>query len=188
MRLQPIERPRGLTARLAHRASRKRFGRVLTPLKTVYARVPSALRLSWNMSRFVEDGVHLDLELRLLIQSLTARLNGCGFCIDIGEAVARRAGVAERLAAVEDFETDPSFTPAERAALRYVRAVTRRERVDDATFAELRRHFDERGIVEITLLNAVENFWNLVNVPLEIESDGLCALVPDRPSSARRSA
>ena len=38
------------------------------------------------------------------------------------------------------------------------------------------RGFDEREIAELTLSNAIENFYNLLNLPLEIESDGLEAL------------
>ena len=48
--------------------------------------------------------------------------------------------------------------------------------VSNATFEALRKHFSEREIVEITWLNAVENYYNLINIPLEIESDGFCAI------------
>ena len=54
----------------------------------------------------------------------------------------------------------------------------------DAIFAALRPHFDEREIVEITWLCAVENSFNLINLPLEIESDGLCAIAERRRSAA----
>ena len=53
---------------------------------------------------------------------------------------------------------------------------TRHKRVSDATFEALRKHCSEREIVEITWLNAFENYYNLINLPLEIESDGFCAL------------
>jgi alkylhydroperoxidase family enzyme len=66
------------------------------------------------------------------------------------------------------------------AALAYVEEATRHKRVSDATFEELRKHFDEREIVEITWLNAVENYYNLLNVPLEIDSDGFCAFAEAR--------
>ncbi|HUE15825.1 MAG TPA: hypothetical protein VMR25_16770, partial [Planctomycetaceae bacterium] len=65
----------------------------------------------------------------------------------------------------------------ERAALAYVEEVSQTKTASDATFEELRRHFSDQQLVEITLLNAFENFYNLVNRPLGIESDGLCALV-----------
>src|SRR5712691_248699 len=67
-------------------------------------------------------------------------------------------------------------SPIESAALAYVEEVTRNKRASDATFETLRKHFSEREIVEITWLNAIENYYNLINIPLEIESDGFCAI------------
>ena len=52
--------------------------------------------------------------------------------------------------------------------------------VSDATFAELAKHFDEREIAELVLANAIENFYNLLNLPLGIEDDGLCAIAEER--------
>lgn len=181
MRLKPIEGPRGLSARLAYRASRKRLGKVVSPLTTVYGRVPNALKLAYEMGKFTESGLSLDPELCYLIQGFVARLNGCRFCIDIGQALAHQEGVASRLSRVENFEQDDGFSDREIAALRYVREVTATHQASDKTFGQLRAYFSDEEIVEITLLNAVENFWNLTNVPLGLESDGLCALsgLPD---------
>jgi alkylhydroperoxidase family enzyme len=58
--------------------------------------------------------------------------------------------------------------------------VTRTKHASDETFAELRRHFDDTAIVQITWLCAVENYFNLINLPLGIESDGLCAIAERR--------
>ncbi len=49
-----------------------------------------------------------------------------------------------------------------------------------ATFETLRKHFSEWEIAEITWLNALENYYNLINVPLQIESDGFCAIAQAR--------
>ncbi|MGO9642184.1 MAG: hypothetical protein ACLP1Y_12880 [Candidatus Acidiferrales bacterium] len=64
--------------------------------------------------------------------------------------------------------------------LAYVEEATRHKRVSDATFEALRKHFKDWEIVEITWLNAVENYYNPINLPLEIESDGLCAIAQAR--------
>jgi len=176
MRLKPVEKPTTLMGRMDYWMSKRETGKVISPLSVVYARVPTSLRLVHEMSKLAEKGLSLDPELRFLIQHYVARLNGCGFCIDIGEAMAQRADAASRLPRVADFETDETFTDAERAALRYVKEVTERKHVSDRTFDSLKLHFTDEQIVEITLLNAVENFWNLTNIPLEIESDGLCTL------------
>src|SRR5258706_30617 len=110
---------------------------------------------------------------------------GCTFCVDIGRAMATYRGLTfEKLDAVAQFRTSPLFTPAERAALAYVEEATQRKRVSDETFAALRPHFTDQQIVAITWMNAVENYFNLLNGPLEIESDGLC-LIAERRTSRR---
>lgn len=74
---------------------------------------------------------------------------------------------------LDAWRTTAVFSPAERAALAFVEEATTSKHVSDATFEELRRHFDDRQIAELTLSNAIENFYNLLNLPLRIESDGL---------------
>jgi len=50
--------------------------------------------------------------------------------------------------------------------------------VSDETFAELRGHYSEPQIVELTFAVAIENFFNRVNAPLGVEAEGFCA-IPD---------
>ena len=181
MRLAPVEHPRGLLLRLLSWAMRRQFGKPLTPYQVVFARLPGAVWSQLGIYWGLERGLTIDKGLQLLVQTQVARLNNCTFCIDIGRAVAvYRRVTLDKVDVIEAWRTDPSFTPAERAALAYVEEATRSKRVGDATFETLRRHFDEREIVEITWLCAVENYFNLVNLPLEIESDGLCAIATRR--------
>lgn len=179
MRLQPVERPRGLMLRLAYWMTRRRFGKVITPLKVVSARVPKSLRVNYEIAKLMEKGFSLDKELQFLLHTHISQVNQCHFCIDIAEAWAlREGGSLEKMTKLPRYREDPAFTAAERAALAYVEEVSQTKTASDSTFDELRRHFSDEQIVEITLLNALENSYNLVNRPLGIESDGLCALVP----------
>jgi alkylhydroperoxidase family enzyme len=86
----------------------------------------------------------------------------------------------DKFNALSEYRTSPLFSERERAAMAYVEEATRHKRVSDPTFEALRKHFNEREIVEITWLNAVENYYNLINLPLEIESDGFCAIAQAR--------
>ena len=157
----------------------RKFGRVITPVKVVTARVPKSLGVSYEITKMMENGFSLDKELQFLLHVYISQVNQCGFCIDIARAMAlKECGSLEKIDKLSRYRDDPAFTPAERAALAYVEEVSCTKTASDATFEELRRHFSEREIVEITLLNAMENYYNLVNRPLGIESDGLCALVP----------
>ncbi len=180
-RLAPIEAPKGLMMKLAYAMSRRMLGKVMTPMKVAYARVPALSRLSYSMSRVMQRDLSLDPELRLLLTAQASALNGCGFCLDMAQAMAVDSGVGlEKLQRLSEYETDPIFDARERAALDYVSEATRRCQVSDDTFARLQRHFDDREIVEITFVNAAENFYNLFGGPLRIESDGLCAIALER--------
>jgi alkylhydroperoxidase family enzyme len=72
----------------------------------------------------------------------------------------------------------------ERAALAYAREAGGGAHVSDPTFERLRKHFDEREIVDITAMIAVERFYNGVAIPLGLEADGLCAIQLDRKGIA----
>jgi alkylhydroperoxidase family enzyme len=174
MRLTPIEKPPTLLGKLLTLGYKRQLGRAITPAQVVYNRVPAAWRISLAFLRYEMFGAKLSHELRLLATTHTAMLNGCAFCQDIKRAfsIRQKLGTA-KFDELAEWRTSAVFTARERAALAFVEEATLSRKVSDATFAEVKRHFDDREIVELTLSNAIENFYNLVNVPLEIESDGL---------------
>lgn len=162
---------------MAYWMSKRTFGKVITPLKAVYARAPSSLPAGYAISKLLQKGFSIRPSLQLLVQTHTARLNGCTFCVDIAEAhAAGDPKLLEKCRAVAHYETDGRFSEAERAALRYTAEATEHTHVSDDVFEALRRHFTDAEIAELTILNAIENYYNLVNGPLGIESDGLCAI------------
>ena len=177
MRLQPIEKPTGLMLRIAFWMTRRQLGKVITPMKVMDPRMPGGLKLSYEIQKFEQKEIRLGPGLHFMVGTLASQINGCNFCIDIARAMAIRKHLGmEQFNALSEYRTSPLFSDRERAALAYVEEATRRKRVSDATFENLRKHFSETEIVEITWLNAVHNYYNLINLPLEIESDDLCAL------------
>ncbi|USZ71423.1 carboxymuconolactone decarboxylase family protein [Natronosalvus halobius] len=175
-RLEPIEKPDGLKMRLIYWMMRRKFGKVMIPLKVVIARMPGSLGLIRKLQKF-HKRIPLDPELKLMVRTLISENNGCGYCLDLGESEANRENLGMgKFNALAEYQTSPLFSDRERAALAYAEELTRHKNVSDATFEELRKHFNDREIVEITWLNAMQNFTNLVTIPLEIESDGLCAI------------
>ena len=89
-------------------------------------------------------------------------------------------GGAEKLGEVLAWRDSKLFTPMERAALEYAeRITTTGQKVDDALFAELKKHFTEPQIVELTAAIAMENFRSKFNPPLGIEAQGFC-MVPTK--------
>jgi alkylhydroperoxidase family enzyme len=89
-------------------------------------------------------------------------------------------GGAEKLGEVLAWRESKLFSPMERVALEYAeRITTTGQKVDDALFAELKKHFTEAEIVELTAAIAMENFRSKFNPPLGIEAQGFC-MVPTK--------
>ena len=87
-------------------------------------------------------------------------------------------GGLEKVAEVLNWRDSKLFSPAERAALEYAERITYTDRqVDDALFAELKKHFTEAQLVELTAAIAMENFRSKFNPPLGVEAQGFC-MVP----------
>ena len=173
--LPPIENPPGLIKKLAYALMRRQFGKVLTPFKVHYARLPMAFGLFSAKISQLDKKLTLPAETALLIREQVARLNICEFCIDIGRSLAIQASMNEaKFDALGDYRTSPLFTEAERAALDYATELTNTKQANPETFARLGRHFSEREICEIVWLIASEHYYNLTNLGLNIHSDMLC--------------
>ena len=92
--------------------------------------------------------------------------------------MSRKRGVPDdKLQAIDRYAEHPGFTERERVALAYAEMVTISPNdITDAQFADVRRHFTEREIVELTLQAAFENFRARANRSLRIEDDGFAKI------------
>jgi alkylhydroperoxidase family enzyme len=85
-----------------------------------------------------------------------------------------------KLMAVTGWRDSALFTEPERLALDYAERMTiTGQKVDDALFEQLKRHYSEAQIVELTAAIALENFRSKFNPALGIEAQGFC-LIPSR--------
>jgi alkylhydroperoxidase family enzyme len=174
--LPPIEKPQGLMMKLAYAMTRRQFGKVLTPLKVHSARLPAAFGLFYSKISSLDKKLLLPPETALLIREQVAHINVCLFCIDIGRWVTINASMNQaKFDALEQYNTNPLFTDAERAALDYATELTKDKKVNPDTFARLSRHYSERAICEIVWLVASEHLYNMTNIGLNIHSDMLCS-------------
>jgi alkylhydroperoxidase family enzyme len=173
--LPPIEKPKGLTMKLAYYFTRRQFGKVLTPLKVHSARLPPAFGFFYNKVGKLDKKLLLPPETVLLIREMVARINVCLFCMDIGRSFTIKASMNEaKFDVLEQYRTSALFTDAERAALDFVTELTKDKKVNPDTFARMSRFYSEREICEIVWLVASEHLYNLTNIGLNIHSDMLC--------------
>ncbi|HEU4428468.1 MAG TPA: carboxymuconolactone decarboxylase family protein [Myxococcota bacterium] len=129
------------------------------------ARWPHLLRAFVPLAGLVNGPGRIAPETKALVGFVSTRASGCRYCQAHTSHMASRRGVsAAKLEAALEFETSPLFDAAERAALRYARdASLSLGAVTSAHHAELRKHFDEAQIVELTAVVALFGFLNRWN-------------------------
>ena len=89
-------------------------------------------------------------------------------------------GGDKKLAELGDWRDSRAFSALERVALDYAERMTYTgQKVDERLFAQLKEHFKEPQIVELTAAIALENFRSKFNPALGVESQGFC-LLPKR--------
>jgi AhpD family alkylhydroperoxidase len=142
------------------------------PPRIDYARVaPEAIRPLQALERYLESST-IERPLRELVKLRASLINGCAYCIDMHTKDARAAGESEqRLYALAAWHEAPFYTARERAALTWTDAVTRvsETHVPDALFAEVRQHFSERELVDLTLAVVAINGWNRIAISFRPE-------------------
>lgn len=163
--------------KLVYAMTRRQFGKVLTPVKVVSARMPLAFGIFGGKIGKLDKKLLLSREMVMLVREQVAHINVCHFCIDIARSFTIKESMNEaKFDALEQYRTSPLFSDAERAALDYVTELTRDKKVDPATFARMSGYYSEREICEIVWLVASEHFYNMTNIGLNIHSDMLCEI------------
>jgi AhpD family alkylhydroperoxidase len=105
----------------------------------------------------------LENSLKELVRLRASQINGCAFCVDMHTADARKNGETERrLATVVVWRETPFFTDRERAALAWTEALTlvAADHVPDAVWENVRPHFADDELVNLSLLVCAINSWN----------------------------
>jgi 4-carboxymuconolactone decarboxylase len=193
-------REAGPLVRLGYRFARRQLRRLsgrapermLEPIE-MYAHLPGLLRGYARLEQATAGLRGVDDRLKVLAELKVATLTHCEYCIDLGSQIARRHGLSdEHLLALPFYRTSALFTDVEKLVLDYAVAVSRTPvEVSDALVAELRRHFDDAQIVELTHLIALENMRGRFNLALGVGaagfSDGMVCAVP-APAAAPAAA
>src|SRR5689334_503707 len=123
---------------------------------------PGALRAMYSLQKYVEE-CGLEKPLLELVKTRASQINGCAFCIDMHSKDARANGESEqRLYALNAWRETPFFTDRERAALAWTEAVTliHQDHAPDSVYEEVRQHFSEAELVNLTMAIASINSWN----------------------------
>lgn len=133
---------------------------------------PEAYKAMLGIEAYVR-GSGLEHSLLELVKTRVSQINGCAHCLDMHTKEARAAGETEqRLHLLPAWREAPFYSDRERAALLWAEAVTQisTNDVPDELYAEVRRHFDEKALVDLTLAIVGINGWNRLAVPFRSET------------------
>jgi AhpD family alkylhydroperoxidase len=158
------------------RRQMRRYGQVLVPGQ-LWGRVPRLfMAVALLYGALDSRRSQLDPVLRSLVTVRVSQLNWCRFCVDLNSAtLAERAGSMAKVEALEQWRTSELYSLAERAALDYAEAMTiTGHGVTDAGMAELRRHFPDDAVIELTGLVAFQNLSSKFNSALDVPPQGFC--------------
>ena len=116
-----------------------------------------------------------------LIKLRASQINGCAYCIDMHWKDLRSVGEPEqRLYGLDAWEESPYYTDRERAAFAWTEAITkiRDTHAPDELYEEVRKHFSDKDIADLTLTIATINLWNRLAISMRA--------VPGRYQPAKR--
>jgi uncharacterized peroxidase-related enzyme len=154
--------------------------------RKLVGRVPNATRARAHLPRFaawnlaLTSGLHrqggggtLNGREKELIVLKTSMLNECEYCTTHNSALALATGLSEEeieAVKVGDYRASQLLSDREKAAVRWAEAVTLNTAYrDEEAFAELKAHFSEPEILEVTWLSAYFNMSNRLQNSLQVD-------------------
>jgi len=125
-----------------------------------------ALKSLLEVEKYIANS-GLDHKLIHLLKMRASQINGCAYCIDMHAIDARAIGETEqRLYELDAWRETPFYTDRERAALAWTEAITNvaQTHVPDDVYEEVKKQFNEKEIVDLTLVASVINTWNRIAI------------------------
>jgi len=184
--LEPLRRQQVPELEPVLQAMQAALGFVPNSLLTL-ARRPEIVKAVVALTGAVLGGGTLAPQLKQMVGFVASTAAGCRYCQAHTAGLAVHAGVdSAKLTAAWDFETDPNFSGAEKAALRLARDASV---VPNAAtlehFRELRKFFAEDEVVEIVAVIALFGWFNRWNDTMATQLEDEALQFASRELSAR---
>lgn len=110
----------------------------------------------------------LSSEVRILLELLVSKINGCEYCIKLHTKEGIEIGIEmEKLENILSFSSNDLFSKEERVALDYAFHLTELDQEIRAENTTLHEYFSEREIVDITAVISIMNALNRMAISLK---------------------
>jgi AhpD family alkylhydroperoxidase len=155
----------------------------------VWAHQPKMMMGMGKFNQAVRKGRSVDERLKNLVELKGAQMIGCEYCVDLGSQICRNSGLSdEELLALPRYGHSHLFSDREKLALDYTVAVMRTPvEVTDELFAQMKEHFSDEQLVELTALLTlvnVDRFNAAFGIGSAGFSEGMVCVPPDRPGGS----
>lgn len=150
------------------------------------AHSPPVFHHVYGLVQDLRDEGRLPQKLVEIAVVATSAANRCKYCVDHHAPVLKGMGLPPQTVD-RILEPDvPGLDARERLVRDYAVLVTERPwGIRDVVFDELRRHFDDREIVELTARIALCGLFNRINDALQIKSEPGIIIEADSPHQLR---
>ena len=138
----------------------------MKPRMNYYQAAPDTIKALVALEAQIQAS-SLEKSLIELVKTRASQINGCAYCINMHTQDARKQGETEqRLYLLNAWHESPLYTDRERAALAWTDAVTliADTHAPDDLYEELRAHFSEAEMVNLTMLIGAINAWNRIAI------------------------
>ncbi|HML95725.1 MAG TPA: carboxymuconolactone decarboxylase family protein [Thermodesulfobacteriota bacterium] len=144
----------------------------VTNIYKALAHKPSILAAIGPFVAAVQAPDEVDAKLKEKIILRVSKLNRSAYCCHAHEQISAKMGFTPEEIAEMDAPAAAGIGPGEKAALRYAEALTLNPGdIPEDVFTELKKHFSESQIVEITMVAALYNMVNRFNEALKLDPE-----------------
>jgi AhpD family alkylhydroperoxidase len=127
---------------------------------------PDAYKAVRDLQGFV-DKLNFPKKLVELVKIRASQLNGCAYCLDMHTKDAIALGEdKQRIFMLDAWRETSLYSERERAALEWTEAVTlvSEDLVPQEVYERVRRQFNEKELVELSIVIIAINAWNRLSI------------------------
>ena len=173
-----METPKPLVHLVADEEAKERARKLFKQIKLSTGKVPKWMRVMANcddvlvgfftLFKSIMDDAPVDKLLKWKVAYRVSEINKCEFCVSVSKMQLKNFGVTDE----EIAQLDKISNEKEKVAIKYAEASTEHAyNIDPKIFSEMKKHFTDDQIVEITSVVGLFSFINRFNDSLGVLPD-----------------
>lgn len=149
---------------------------------------PEGYKAMLGLQKIVDES-KIDHRLLELIKIRASQINGCAHCLEMHTKDSLALGENEqRIFLLSAWREAPLYTKRERSALAWCEALTflPQSGAPDEVYNEVKNHFDDKELVELTMAIVAINAWNKLAVGFRSEVGNYVSKLTKKNESSKK--